>query len=254
MVLERPWRRDRNINQETIHILPTHVLSSILEIAICKIQNHLFESKVPLNYSSPAYDQTMHPVLNLINTLLLLPLFLTTITDAYQINPRSANVVTLACDTRNLFESTPGLFPNWNITSTCITNFQTNCTSSNGQSASVKVPSLGSTSSFSCLSPDFQNIRPVVTAEICACACHCTGGSQTVENPDAQHLQAEEACERNDGSPYVCTNLVQSLSVSTVASATTWSKYTATGSAPASTTTSVKDLGPQEGFERMRRV
>ena len=74
----------------------------------------------------------------------------------------------------------------------------------------------------------------------------------------SQQVQAEEMCAADGENPASCVSLVQSVSVSSVASVSTsaWSNYTATvtGSAPASISSPVKNLGPQEGFERKRRV
>ncbi|CAF9923083.1 hypothetical protein IMSHALPRED_005847 [Imshaugia aleurites] len=183
----------------------------------------------------------MQSLLNsLKSTSLLLPLLilLTTLTNAYQINPRQIsgnNVNTLACDTRTLLDTDPAkLASNWNITRTCAQEFQTTCSSSPGGESAVLMVSglnpneLALSSSQLCDQGDFSNILPEVTPAICYCACKCT-------------------------------NVVQSMSTSSAAGVSTsvWSNYTATmtSSAPASsTTTSVRALGPQEGFERKGRV
>ena len=100
-----------------------------------------------------------------------------------------------------------------------------------------------------------------MTPAICACACKCTN-PETDGNPPQADLQVEqeeeEACVAEGLDQSLCTGAVQSMSVSSTASVmtSTVSNYTmmATGSAPALSTTSVRGLGPQEGFQRKARV
>ncbi len=72
-------------------------------------------------------------------------------------------------------------------------------------------------------------------------------------------MQAEGICVAKGGDPASCWSMMNlSISVSSAASVSTsaWSNYTATitGSATAPISSSVRGLGPQEGFERKRRV
>lgn len=228
-----------------------------------QIQSRLLSCLRNLSITHLSYTiKPMHSLLNPIKPTFLPLLLLTTLTNAYQVHPRqisSNNAITLSCDARNLRETNlEPTFP-FNITSNCTTQFQTTCSSSPGGISIVKVPSLYSNqlevSQQSLCGQDFSSSLPKLTAAICYCACQCT---DEIVDQEAQRLHQEDKCAAEGQNPYSCTGVVQSMSVSSAASVSTtaWSNYTATvtGSALATSSTGVRALGPQEGFERKRRM
>ena len=197
----------------------------------------------------------MHPLRNPLSStflsFLLLPL-----TNAYQFEPRqipSNSQGILACDLRNIPNVPSRALTVFNITSECSAQFQTTCSSSSGNALNVEV--RGSAIDPYLCGADLSTVLPKITPVICSCACRCTYPEKSVD----LELQAEEACLEVEGNIDSCLSMVQSMmSVSSAASVSTsaWSNYTATAtsSAPASISSCVRDLGPQEGFERKRRV